>query len=116
MSIKMKSRKDFSNLEQNPKKLSINMPYKYKLVRESDGLIKRGTNIKWIDFNPDGTPKDSYDEPAIGRALLVDPRMSFTWLTTTITEIFYKKKNKIRFRTKNSIYVLEILKTKKTSI
>ena len=111
MPIKMKPRKDYDTaIEQNPKKLSLNQPYKYKLTREADGLIKRGSRIKWVDFKPDGSFKQDYDEPAIGRSLLVDPRLSYTWLTTPITEIFYIKKKKIRFRTRNSIYILETLK------
>ncbi len=113
MTVNKKSRKDDSVaevLEQDKMKLSIPKRFQYKLTRESDGLIKRGTSIKWLEFNFDGSFKKAYDEPAVGRSLILDPRISFTWQTTTITELFYVKKNKIRFRTKNSIYVLEILK------
>jgi hypothetical protein len=113
MTVNKKSRKDDSVsgvLEQNTQKLNIPKRFKYKLVRESDGLTKIGSSIVWIEFNPNGSFKAKHDEPKVGYSLMLDPRISFTWLTTTITEIFYKKKNKIRFRTRNSIYVLEILK------
>jgi hypothetical protein len=80
---------------------------KYVLVREKDGLVKKGNDIKWLEWNEDGTHKQSYEEPAIGRSLLIHPfGPNFTWLTTTITEIIEQREHYIKFRTQNSVYEL----------
>jgi hypothetical protein len=44
---------------------------KYKLVRERDNLTKQSARIMWVEWNEDGTFKDKYDEPAIGRITYV---------------------------------------------
>lgn len=112
MTIEKKSRsnpKIAGALEQNRHNLQKPKKLKYKLTRESDGLTKVGYKIKWVSLNQ---REDSvfYTEPAVGRCLLLDPGIAFTWLTTPITELFYVTKDKIRFKTNNSIYILEILK------
>ena len=80
----------------------------YKLVRESDGLTHYAHEIGWIEFNKSTRRfKSKNDEPAIGRSLILDPhRMSYTWLTTTITEIVEQRNDYIKFNTKNSVYEL----------
>jgi hypothetical protein len=79
----------------------------YKLVRESDRLTQHAHEIGWIEWNENGTFKEKHDEPAIGRSLILDPhRMSYTWLTTTITEIVEQRNDYIKFNTKNSVYEL----------
>jgi hypothetical protein len=79
----------------------------YVLVREGDGLTIKGSKIGWVAWNEDSTFKDISDEIEIGRSLLVDPhRLSYTWLTTIITEILDTKENYIKFRTSNSVYKL----------
>lgn len=80
---------------------------KYKLVRESDGLTKYGREMGWIEWGEDGIFKEKHDEPAIGRSCILDPhRMSFTWLTTTLTEIVEEREDYIKFNTRNSVYEL----------
>ncbi len=80
---------------------------KYKLIRERDGLTKYGREMGWIEWNDDGTFKEKYDKPAIGRSCMLDPhRMSFTWLTTSVTEIVEEREDYIKFKTKNSNYEL----------
>jgi hypothetical protein len=80
---------------------------KYKLVRERDGLTKYGQEMGWIEFNEDSTFKEKHDEPAIGRSLMLDPhRFSFTWLTTSATEIVEQREDYIKFKTRNSNYEL----------
>lgn len=84
---------------------------KYKLVRESDGLTKYGQEMGWIEFHENGTFKEKHDEPTIGRSCILDPhRISFTWLTTSITEIVEEREDYIKFKTKNSNYELWKLK------
>lgn len=84
-------------------------PRKYKLVRESDGLTKDGNRILWIDWEKDGSFHSSHYEPKLERSLIIDPRgMSYTWMTTTITEIIEQRENYIKFRTSNSVYELFI--------
>ena len=81
---------------------------KYKLVRERDKLVKESARVLWMEWNEDGTFKQKYDEPAVGRSLLMSPfNQFFTWQTTEITEILETRENFVKFKTKNSTYVLE---------
>ena len=85
--------------------------YPYKLVRERDGLTHHAHEIGWIEFNEDSTFKEKHDEPAIGRSLMLDPhRFTFTWLTTSVTEIVEQRDDYIKFKTRNSNYELWKLK------
>ena len=84
---------------------------KYKLVRERDKLVKESARVLWMEWNEDGTFKQKYDEPAVGRSLLMSPfNQFFTWQTTEITEILETRENFVKFKTKNSEYVLEKIK------
>ena len=84
---------------------------KYKLVRERDGLTHYGREMGWIEWGEDSRFKEKHDEPAIGRSCILDPhRISFTCLTTSITEIVQQKEDYIKFNTKNSVYELWKLK------
>jgi hypothetical protein len=79
----------------------------YKLVRERDGLVKQSQDIKWIEFNEDGTYKETFKEIAIDRSLVMSPfNKFFTWQTTLVTEIIEQKENYIKFATENSVYEL----------
>ena len=80
----------------------------WKLVRERDDLTKHSKDIKWLEFNEDGTFKAKYDEPAIGRSLMMSPfNRYFTWQTTPITEIVKERfDGYIKFKTENSTYEL----------
>jgi hypothetical protein len=86
----------------------LNPNKNYKLVRESDGLTKYGWKIGWIEWKKkDKTFKKLHDEPAVGRSFILDPnRISFTWCTSTITEVLEKQENYCKFKTQNSIYEL----------
>jgi hypothetical protein len=84
---------------------------KYKLVRERDGLTHYGRELGWIEWNEDSRFEQKHDEPAVGRSCMLDPhRLSFTWLTTQVTEIVEQKEDYIKFNTKNSVYELWQLK------
>jgi hypothetical protein len=80
----------------------------YKLTRQLDQLVNQSEDIIWIEWDHLGRFKEKFNEPALGRSLLMSPfTMSFTWQTTEITEIIEHTDTVIRFKTKNSEYVLE---------
>ena len=84
---------------------------KYKLVRERDGLEKYSNIITWIEWKEDSTFKESYDEPGIGRSLILDGnRLNYTWMTTTVSKIVEMSENYVKFETQNSTYELFINK------
>jgi hypothetical protein len=96
-----------SKIEQVKINLNVEDLFKYKLVRERDGLSKVGHKAGWIEWNEDGTFKELHDEAAVGRSLILDPqRISYTWMTTTVTEILEQKEKYIKFATTNSTYEL----------
>ena len=81
----------------------------YKLLRERDQLIKIGTKLKYIEWNENGTFKSSHDKPKVGYSVILDPhRLSYTWLTTIITEILEESEDNtyLKFKTENSVYEL----------
>ena len=85
----------------------IEKEFNWKLVRERDGLTKQSKEVKWIEWNYDGSFNAMYDTPSVGLALLMSPfTMSFTWQTTTITEIVEEREDYIKFKTQNSNYEL----------
>ena len=85
----------------------IDNEFNWKLVRERDELTKQSKGIKWLEFNEDGTFKEQFKEAAIGRSLIMSPfNQSFTWQTTTITEIVEQREDYIKFKTGNSTYEL----------
>ena len=83
----------------------------YKLVRERDEMLKTSRDIKWLEFNEDGTYKADFQDIAIGRSLLMSPfNTYFTWQTTLVTEIVEQREDYIKFNTENSTYELFKLK------
>ena len=85
----------------------IENEFNWKLVRERDGLTKQSKGVKWIEWAEDGTFKEQFEEVAIGRSLLMSPfNPSFTWQTTTVTEIVEQRDDYIKFKTGNSNYEL----------
>jgi hypothetical protein len=85
----------------------IENEFNWKLVRERDGLTKQSKDIKWLEFNEDGTFKAKHNKPAIGRSLIMSPfNRFFTWQTTTVTEIVEQREDYIKFKTGNSNYEL----------
>jgi len=89
----------------------IDNQYNWKLVRERDGLTKQSKEVMWIEFNDEGSFKSKHDEPAVGRSLMMSPfTFSFTWQTTSVTEIVEEREDYIKFKTRNSNYELWKLK------
>ena len=97
-----------SKLEQTKIPLTIgDTEFNWKLVRERDGLTKQSKGIKWLEWNEDGTFKEQFEEVATDRSLLMSPfNQSFTWQTTTVTEIVEQRDDYIKFKTGNSTYEL----------
>ena len=85
----------------------IENEFNWKLVRERDGLTKQSKGVKWLEWEEDRTFKEQFEEVAIGRSLLMSPfNPSFTWQTTTVTEIVEQRDDYIKFKTGNSNYEL----------
>ena len=81
--------------------------FKYKLVRESDGLVNQSKEIKWLEFDENGRYLSDFPDIAINRSLIMSPfGPYFTWQTTLVTEIVEQKDGYIKFKTKNSNYEL----------
>jgi len=85
----------------------IEKEFNWKLVRERDGLTKQSKEIKWLEWDNEGRYKADYQEPVIGRSLIMSPFNDyFTWQTTLVTEIVEQRKDYIKFKTQNSNYEL----------
>lgn len=80
--------------------------FKYKLVRSADGLTKYSNKITWVQWNENGTFKNTSDDIVFGASLVLDFSMgNYQWMTTSVVS-FEKEGNVINFKTKNSEYVL----------
>lgn len=85
----------------------IENEFNYKLVRELDNLQQQSKDVKWLEFDEEGKFKADYQEPTVGRSLIMSPfSQFFTWQTTPITEILEQREGYIKFKTKNSNYEL----------
>jgi hypothetical protein len=79
----------------------------YKLIRKSDNLVKESKEVLWITFDEQGKFKEKFEDPEVGRSLLMSPfNTFFTWQTTPIVKIIRKTKHTVTFKTENSEYKL----------
>lgn len=80
----------------------------YSLVRIDDGKMFIAKSIKWIRWKDDGRFDKMFSKPQVGFSCIVDPELgeAYTWLTTRITSMEKVSNNELRFKTKNSTYVL----------
>ena len=77
----------------------------YILTRENDDKKLQGEVARFIEWSDEGRFSKIHDEPAEGRSLILDPQyFSYTWITS-----FAYEDNILKFSTKNSNYILEIL-------
>ena len=84
--------------------------YRYKLVRQRDGLTKTSTDVKWLEFGEDGKYKADFPDIAVGRSLIMSPfNQFFAWQTTLVTQILEQREDYIKFNTENSLYELFVL-------
>ena len=81
--------------------------FKYTLIRERDGLTIGANKIAWIEWSGNGRGKAIHEEPAVDRSLMLEPSISYKWMTTTVTEIVEQSEGYIKFKTLNSIYELK---------
>lgn len=89
---------------------AIENEFNWKLVREGDGLTKKSKEVMWLEWNELGRFKEKHEKPQVGFSLIMSPfSESFTWQTTDIKEILEEREGYIRFKTKNSVYILERL-------
>ena len=72
-----------------------------------DSFYKTSKEIKWVEFE-NGFGKGLHNKPKVGYSLIMSPfnPASFTWMTTTITEIIEINDGYVNFKTKNSEYKL----------
>ena len=109
---KLKQTKIPMTLEDNVMKIALEQgvienEFNWKMIREHDGLTNQSKDIKWLEWNEDGSFKEQFEEVTIGRSLLMSPlNHSFTWQTTTVTEIVEQREDYIKFKTGNSNYEL----------
>ena len=81
--------------------------YKYTLRRLNDGLTKTGNRVDYVEYDEKTREyKSSHNDIKVGRSLMLEPRMQFTWLTTAIIEIVEQREGYIKFQTQNSTYEL----------
>lgn len=73
-----------------------------KLIRQRDNHTSSGV-IKFIEFNEEGRGKALHESPKVGYSCIVNPSISYTWMTSVITEVI----SQTEFKTKNSHYKIE---------
>ena len=83
---------------------------KYTLKRLNDGLTRTAYQVQYVEWNEDKTAKESHDDAQIGRSLILDPILNYTWLTTAITEKVEQSEGYTKFQTQNSTYELITIK------
>jgi len=101
-----------SKIQQNKFNAELVIPreepnQKYTLKRLNDGLTKTGSRvqyIQWDELTKEGV--STHDDIKVGRSLMLEPRMQYTWLTTAITEIVEQRDGYVKFQTQNSTYEL----------
>lgn len=80
----------------------------WMLIRERDGLTRHSLEVKWIEWNEDGTHNTNHDDVAVSRSLIMSPfNHYYTWMTTIVTEIVEQSDDYIKFKTENSNYELK---------
>jgi hypothetical protein len=86
---------------------------KYSLTRVEDGKLIIGKSIKWVKWKEDGRADKLYARPQVGFSCIVGSEygLSYTWLTTQVQSFERVSANELRFKTKNSTYILNKIKT-----
>lgn len=79
---------------------------KYTLKRMDDGLTSVGHTVQYIQWNDDRTAHSTHDNIEVGRSCILNPGISYMWLTTVITEVLEQTSHYVKFKTKNSTYEL----------
>ncbi len=84
----------------------------YSLMRVEDGKLFMAKSIKWVKWKENGRFGKLYARPKVGYSCIADPELgeAFTWLTTQVTSIDKVSAHELRFKTKNSTYILNKIK------
>jgi len=79
----------------------------YRLVRKDDGLVKEAKDINWVEWDERGSFKEVHNKPKVGYSAILGPKsISYSWLTTPITDILEQREDYLHFKTENSEYEL----------
>jgi hypothetical protein len=91
---------------------------KYSLMRVEDGKFITGKSIRWVKWKEDGRAEKLYRRPQVGFSCIVDSEYgaSYTWLTTQVQSFERISANELRFKTKNSTYILNKIKVKPSKL
>jgi len=73
-----------------------------KLIRQRDNLVKEGL-IEYVEFDSNNRGKNIHMIAKVGYSCIVNRSISYTWLTSTITEVI----SDTEFKTQNSHYKIE---------
>lgn len=78
------------------------------LIKVGDeSFEKHSRDIRWVEFDENSRGKELHKSPKVGYSLIMSPfGLSFTWMTTPITEIIEERDNYTHFKTENSEYIL----------
>lgn len=78
------------------------------LIKVGDeSFQKHSRDVRWVEFDEIGRGKGSHDNIMVGSSLMMSPfGLSFTWMTTVVTEIIEEYDNYVHFKTENSEYKL----------
>jgi len=84
------------------------MEQNWKLVRERDYLTKYSADVMWLEYNDlNGEFKKEHKYIKVGYNLIMSPfNPSYTWQTTSVTEIVEQRDGYVKFKTDNSTYEL----------
>ena len=84
---------------------------KWRLIRLNDGRVFHANTVKWVEWALDGTGAGVHEEPKISFSCVLDPGGfgTYRWMTTPIEEITKQHPGFVKFRTKNSLYELQLL-------
>ena len=78
------------------------------LIKVGDeSFQKHSRDVRWVEFDEIGRAKGLHEKPTVGYSLIMSPfGLSFTWMTTIVTEIIEEYDNYVHFKTENSEYKL----------
>lgn len=85
------------------------IPFQYELTKEGDSsFLKISSRVKWLEYDEYSYFKNWFTLPDVGRTLIMSPFSYFyTWQTTGVLEYSFVDKNTVKFKTKNSNYILK---------
>lgn len=79
----------------------------YILTKPDDPNFQvKSSKVDFITFDDEGKYKSHSIEPSVGSSLVLNGIFNYSWKTTDIEEILEQKDNYLKFKTKNSIYLL----------